>query len=155
MGDKSRVVEIRATYWICKQHTESSLSTSSDNDGTQSPTKIQSFGTSSHGHPEGDESHVVIDTPLRVGLPVGMIAEKRQAGDESYSGIHDQGPMPPLREGGTMALLLQCAQQAKAFNDQYLTEVISTQSKLVTKPIHNKSGETENPIKKAKVDSTN
>ena len=51
-----------------------------------------------------------------------------------------------------MALLLQCAQQAKAFNDQYLTEVISAQSKLAIKAVHNKSDKTENPIKKAKVD---
>ena len=53
-----------------------------------------------------------------------------------------------------LALLLQCAQQAKAFNDQYLTEEISAQSKLAIKAVHNKSGDTENPVKKAKVDST-
>ena len=153
MGDKARTVEIKATYWIGKPDTESSSSVSSDNDGAQ-PTRIRSFGTALRSHLEDDSSYVVIDTPFRVGLPEGVKAEKRPAGDESYSGIHDQGPLPPLREGGSMALLLQCAQQAKAFNDEYLTEVISAQTKSETKTIHKKNGETENPIKKAKVEVT-
>lgn len=149
MEDKTRAVEVRATYWIGKQDAESS----SGNNGVE-PTRIQSFGTGSSEGNSKDGSHVVVDAPFRVGLPEGMKPEKRPAGDESYSGMHDQGPLPPLREGGSMALLLECVQQAKAFNDQYLTEVIASQkSSSATKTTHKQSSETENPIKKAKVES--
>jgi hypothetical protein len=48
-----------------------------------------------------------------------------------------------------MAVLLACAQQAKKFNDDYLTEVIAAQRK----GDEDSNGTVSNPVKKAKVDS--
>jgi hypothetical protein len=61
-----------------------------------------------------------------------------QPGDYSYSGRHDDGPLPAPREGGPMAQLIACVQQAKKLNDEYLTSVIE------------KEGE-EQPHKKTKI----
>ncbi len=146
MGDRSRAVEIRSTYWIRPDDKESSLGSSSAD-----PTRIQTFGTAS----VSTDNYTSIDSPLRVGLSEGVKPEKRPAGDESYSGLHDQGQLPPLIEGGSMAVLLKCLQEAKNFNDQYLTQVISEQKKVETRTSHEKSGQRVcvNPLKKAKVDS--
>ena len=43
--------------------------------------------------------------------------------------MHDQGPLPAPREGGNMAKLIACVQQAKAANDQYLTQLIEIEKK--------------------------
>mmetsp|Transcript_14523 Transcript_14523/g.20503 ORF Transcript_14523/g.20503 Transcript_14523/m.20503 type:complete len:125 (-) Transcript_14523:9-383(-) len=59
-----------------------------------------------------------------IGLPKGTEAIKPQAGDYAYSGMHDQGQLPPPKEGGDMALLIGCVQTAKKHSDTFLTEVI-------------------------------
>jgi hypothetical protein len=144
MEGTRRAVKIQATYWI------SNADESSSSDAP--PTRIQSFGPAS----PSTETHTAIDTPARMGLPEGVHAEKRPAGDDSYSGMHDQGPLPPLKEGGSMAMLLSCAQEAKKFNDQYLTEMIAAQKKKTAKIAHGQSdaGESSDlPLKRAKVDS--
>jgi hypothetical protein len=46
------------------------------------------------------------------------------AGDFSYSGVHDHGQLPDLRQGGPMALLIACVEQAKQKNDSFLTAEI-------------------------------
>ena len=38
--------------------------------------------------------------------------------------MHDQGPLPALKEGGAMAVFMGCAQLAKDFNDDFLTKCI-------------------------------
>lgn len=38
--------------------------------------------------------------------------------------MHDQGPLPPPKEEGDMALLIGCVNDAKKFSDKLLTEVI-------------------------------
>mmetsp|Transcript_18498 Transcript_18498/g.24271 ORF Transcript_18498/g.24271 Transcript_18498/m.24271 type:complete len:125 (+) Transcript_18498:164-538(+) len=68
-----------------------------------------------------DASNVEIGV---IGLPKGFKATKPQAGDYTYSGMHDQGPLPPPKEGGDMALLIGCVQEAKKHSDNFLTEVI-------------------------------
>lgn len=50
-----------------------------------------------------------------------------QAGDYTYTGMHDQGPLPEPRQGGSMAKLIACVQQAKATNDEFLTSVIENE----------------------------
>ena len=54
-------------------------------------------------------------------------------GDYAYSGIHDQGELPPLKENGDLTKLLTCANKAKEFNDTYLTEIIK-RNQAKTKP---------------------
>ena len=55
-----------------------------------------------------------------------------EAGSYTYSGMHDQGPLPPPKEGGPMATLIGCVQQAKRDNDKYLTEIIEHEKKQRT-----------------------
>ena len=56
--------------------------------------------------------------------------KKPEAGDYGYSGVHDQGALPPPREGGPMALLIACVQEAKNANDEYLTRAIAAEKEL-------------------------
>jgi hypothetical protein len=58
------------------------------------------------------------------------MSTKPEAGDDRYSGMHDQGPLPDLREGGSIALLVGCVKKGKEFNDEYLTKVIQEESKV-------------------------
>jgi hypothetical protein len=39
--------------------------------------------------------------------------------------MHDQGPLVPPREGGDMAILIACCEDAKAHTDEYLTQVMA------------------------------
>jgi hypothetical protein len=64
--------------------------------------------------------------PARIGLPIGVAPHKPIAGSFAYSGMHDQGLLPEPRQGGRMAELIACVRQAKATNDSYLTEIITT-----------------------------
>lgn len=50
-----------------------------------------------------------------------------QPGDDTYSGMHDQGPLPEMKEGGPMALLIGCVDAAKTFNNDFLTTAIQTE----------------------------
>jgi len=43
--------------------------------------------------------------------------------------MHDQGSLPAPREGGNMAKLIACVQQAKLANDKYLTQLIENEKK--------------------------
>ena len=158
MKEKSspRDVYIQATYWIRDSESVSTTMSASD---SQQPTRIQRFwgSSGSSSSPPTDRCtdttttsiYETVQCPLRVGLPEGVQPEKLPAGDDAYSGLHDHGPLPPLKEGGQMALLLACAQQAKNFNDDYLTEVIAAQKKGEGEGSRSAS----NPLKKAKVDS--
>jgi hypothetical protein len=38
--------------------------------------------------------------------------------------MHDTGPLVPPKEGGPIAQLIAAIQQAKAYNDSYLTDMI-------------------------------
>jgi hypothetical protein len=38
--------------------------------------------------------------------------------------MHDTGPLVPPKEGGPIAHLIAAIQQAKAYNDSYLTDMI-------------------------------
>ena len=46
-------------------------------------------------------------------------------GDDTYSGMHDQGPLPTLKEGGPLAILLGACYDAKSFNDEFMTQQIN------------------------------
>jgi hypothetical protein len=150
MGDTARPVRIQATYWIGVTAADNEAASSSSEGTEKPPTRIQSFGPSS---PSSD-NHIKIDTPLRLGVPNGVVKPETNS-DIIYTGFHDQGPLPPLKEGGPMAVLMSCLQEAKNFNDQYLTEAISEQRKKETKVNHNKSvdegGSIKHPLKRAKV----
>jgi hypothetical protein len=76
------------------------------------------------------------------------MATKPEAGDDSYSGMHDQGPLPALREGGDIALLVGCANKGKEFNDDFLTKAIQEERKAQG----NNDNEERHPIKRAKTD---
>jgi len=151
MTDGSRNVQIQATYWIM-DGAASASSSSTSSDGGEVVPKIQTFGFSP-SHSSNDDSYVAVKAPLRIGLPEDIIhPEKRPPGDDSYSGLHDQGPLPPLKEDGPMAWLLACVQEARKFNDEYLTEAIARQRKT-DKDVGPNGGTVANPVKKAKVDS--
>ncbi|CAJ1951040.1 unnamed protein product [Cylindrotheca closterium] len=45
-------------------------------------------------------------------------------GDYSYSGRHDHGELPPLREQTELGRLLVCVKEAKERNDRFITEKI-------------------------------
>jgi hypothetical protein len=44
--------------------------------------------------------------------------------------MHDQGPLPELKEGGPIALLIGCVDAAKAFNNDFLTKAIETEKTM-------------------------
>lgn len=51
--------------------------------------------------------------------------------------------MPLPREGGPMAQLISCVQQAKAMNDEYLTKIIEQEKEDKNHP--SKKAKTETP----------
>jgi hypothetical protein len=55
-----------------------------------------------------------------------------QAGDYSYSGMHDDGTIPAPLEGGVMSQLIACVQKAKQTNDEYLTGIIQEEKNRTT-----------------------
>ncbi|KAG7343947.1 hypothetical protein IV203_021955 [Nitzschia inconspicua] len=68
-----------------------------------------------------------------VGLEKGTKPVAPQPGDYFYSGMHDQGPLPDLKEGGPMALLLGCVEGAKEYNNSFLTTLIEVEKEQKTK----------------------
>ena len=75
----------------------------------------------------------------------GYIFIQPEAGQYIYSGIHDQGILPPPKEGGDMALLLGCIASARCFNDSHLTMLLSEENRRVGLV-------KDQPSKKAKTD---
>ena len=53
--------------------------------------------------------------------------DQPSAGDFTYSGVHDHGPLPIPREGGPMSSLISFVSAAKKANDEYLTQVIENE----------------------------
>jgi hypothetical protein len=70
---------------------------------------------------------------------IAFIYTQPQAGDYSYSGMHDDGPIPAPQEGGVMSQLIACVQKAKETNDEYLTGVIQEEKNMVTSGEQHKS----------------
>ena len=116
---KKRSVNVKATYWI---------------GGGEKPTFTIQF-----------DDHSV--EAARVGLPEGAKPVKPEPGDFSYSGMHDQGPLPELREGGDIAVLLGCAQHGKTFNDEFLTKAIQDEKKS------REHQDDSHPTKRSKIES--
>lgn len=42
--------------------------------------------------------------------------------------MHDSGPLPKLKEGGPLALLIGCTKLSKNYNDEFLTRLIEEES---------------------------
>lgn len=59
-----------------------------------------------------------------VGLAQGESATKAEPGSYAYTGMHDHGLFQPPKEGGPMALLIGCANEAQKASDKFLTEII-------------------------------
>ena len=59
-----------------------------------------------------------------VGLAQGESATKAEPGSYAYTGMHDHGPFKPPKEGGPIALLIGCANEAQTAWDKFLTEKI-------------------------------
>jgi hypothetical protein len=63
--------------------------------------------------------------------------------------MHDQGPLPELKEGGPLALLIGCADAAKTFNNDFLTKAIQTEKKMQQSSSDQQQQQQESvPIKK-------
>lgn len=73
-----------------------------------------------------------------------------QPGDDTYSGMHDQGSLPPPKEGGPIAFLIGCVGLAKQHNDAFLTNCIEEEKE---KKIQRESNELESPNTVAKKSS--
>jgi hypothetical protein len=50
------------------------------------------------------------------------------AGDYTYSGMSDHGPLPVPRRGGDIAVLIECVNQTKQCSDDFLTDVIKKET---------------------------
>mmetsp|Transcript_24280 Transcript_24280/g.37419 ORF Transcript_24280/g.37419 Transcript_24280/m.37419 type:complete len:104 (-) Transcript_24280:388-699(-) len=51
-------------------------------------------------------------------------SKKLEPGDFSYSGMHDQGLLPAMKEGGPYALLIGCVDEAQKSSNELLTSII-------------------------------
>jgi len=94
----------------------------------------------------------------RVGLPIGDEPVKSQPGDDTYSGMHDQGPLLPLKEGGPIAFLIGCVGLAKDHNDNFLTKRIeeektNKQKNKEQRPQQQERNQSESPDTVAKESS--
>jgi len=76
-----------------------------------------------------DSSNVSTAT---VGLAQGESATKAVPGSYAYTGMHDHGPFQPPKEGGPIALLIGCANEAQKASDKFLTEIIEREKVLIT-----------------------
>lgn len=109
-------VSVKATYFIVHQK----KTTGDDDDIPAAPSAPESTTTTTTKL--FDASNTV---ESMVGLLPGIKPIPSQPGDYSYSGMHDQGPLPALKEGGpTTAVLLGCIQAAKEYNNVFLSELI-------------------------------
>jgi hypothetical protein len=52
------------------------------------------------------------------------------AGDFTYSGVHDHGPLPIPSEGGPMSSLISFVTEAKKANDEFLTQLIENEKSI-------------------------
>jgi hypothetical protein len=112
---KLHPVSIKATYFLLD------ATTTKVDDGNPSTTAIS---TITQTFDAGNATEACI------GLPENFKPIKPQPGDDSYSGMHDQGALLPVpKEGGPMALLLGCSLKAKEFNNTLLTEKIQQEKK--------------------------
>jgi hypothetical protein len=59
---------------------------------------------------------------------------KPKPGEYSYCGMHDSGPLISPRESGHIACLIASVQEAKMFNDTYLTAVIDEKKRDSSSP---------------------
>jgi hypothetical protein len=84
--------------------------------------------------PNQELTEHIFDTPreARMGLTPHSTPNKPPAGSFIYSGMHDQGILDAPREGGDMAILIACCEDAKAHTDHYLTNVIMQQTETYT-----------------------
>lgn len=64
--------------------------------------------------------------------------------------MHDHGPLIPPKEDGDVAQLLGCAQAAKQFSDEYLTQVIEEEKKKKSKQDNDNNDAKQHQTKKAK-----
>ena len=116
-------VSITTTYWIPTEPPESVVVV----DNVFATTRHATLGlpttttttssTTTVSSSKKEEEDVVVDD-------VVVVPTKPPAGSFTYSGMHDQGPLVSPREGGDMAILIACCEDAKAHTDEYLTQVI-------------------------------
>lgn len=77
-------------------------------------------------HHTFDASNVSTAT---VGLAPGESAAKAEPGTYAYTGMHDHGAFQAPKEGGPIALLIGCANEAQKASDKFLTEIIEREKK--------------------------
>ena len=100
-------MSIRQTFTIPQQTQEAAAATA---------TEHQTF----------DASNVSTAT---VGLAPGESAAKAEPGSYAYTGMHDHGAFQAPKEGGPIALLISCANEAQKASDKFLTEIIEREKK--------------------------
>jgi hypothetical protein len=113
-------VSITTTYWIPTEPPESVVVVDNVFATTRHatlglPTTTTTSTTTVSSSKKEEDVVVVVDD---------VVPTKPPAGSFTYSGMHDQGPLVSPREGGDMAILIACCEDAKAHTDEYLTQVI-------------------------------
>jgi hypothetical protein len=89
---------------------------------------------------DGAVVHEFAATPAAP-LPMNVAADAASAGGAAaatysyaYTGRHDDGPLPPMREGGHYALLARAVIDAKAESDRFLTARMAAEAPLAAAP---------------------
>ena len=49
--------------------------------------------------------------------------------------MHDTGPLCPPKEGGPLSQLIAAIQQAKCYNDEFLTKIIDKQATMISNDV--------------------
>lgn len=55
---------------------------------------------------------------------ISIVHSQPDAGDYSYSGMHDHGTLPKLKEGGEFSLMIGLVNEARKHSDELLTRII-------------------------------
>jgi hypothetical protein len=127
--EPAAAVGVKATYFIVTRsdnpdegHSRAT-DTSSSITTTTTTTTTQTFDSSN-------------TKEARVGLAIGSDRSVPPLpGDYSYSGVHDQGSLPGLKQGGQMAQLLGCTEAAKEFNNTFMTTLLEQEKKIHAKHV--------------------
>jgi hypothetical protein len=80
---------------------------------------------------------------------ISFVHSQPDAGDYSYSGMHDHGTLPKLKEGGEFSRMIGLVNEARKHSDELLTRIIKEEQ---TKGRKHNSGDVDDVQgKKARV----
>jgi hypothetical protein len=128
-GKSASAVGVKATYFIV---THSYIPEEGhSNHAVASSSSVMTTSTTTTSTTNTSRTFDCSNTKeARVGLAIGSKPSAQPLpGDYSYSGVHDQGPLPGLKQGGPMAELLGCLEAAKEYNNTFMTTLLEQEKK--------------------------